>query len=182
MRTRSIQFQPGPIYHVYNRGNNRQKIFLSAENYDFFLRRLHHYFSKSKIELLAYCLMPNHFHLVIRLREETDFPNVMRSFSTSYVKAFHKRYGTSGHMYQGNYQAKEFTEEAALATVIPYVHLNPWKTGLAEHPEEWPHSDCRIWCFEENPGDDPSLGFRDATFGSPAEYFAHLEEIMNMQK
>ena len=182
MQTRSIQFQPGTIYHVYNRGNNRQKIFLSEENYRFFLRRLHHYFSRSKIELLAYCLMPNHFHLVIRILQETDFPNVMRSFSTSYVKAFHKRYGTSGHLYQGNYQAKEFTEEGALAAVIPYVHLNPWTAGLVGRPEDWPHSDCRRWCFETNPGDSPSLGFRDTAFAKPAEYLDYLQERMNMER
>src|SRR5260221_7821759 len=112
MARRNIQFLPKNYYHVYNRGNNQMKIYLEEENYRFFLERLHHYLDPAAIDLDAYCLMPNHFHLLLYLQREVNFSNVMRSFSVSYIKSFNAWHNKVGHVFQGDFQARHVDTES----------------------------------------------------------------------
>ncbi|MBI1805454.1 MAG: transposase [Ignavibacteria bacterium] len=145
MAYRQIQFLPANYYHIYNRGNNRQDIFLEHENYRFFLRRLHHYFHQAGIDVIAYCLMPNHFHLLVYFQREVSFSNVMRSFSVSYTKSFNKWSKRVGHLFQSDYRAREINVEKYLFHICRYIHLNPVQGGLVSIPEDWAYSDYREW-------------------------------------
>ena len=108
--------ETGKIYHVYNRGNNRKNIFFETENYFFFLRQFDKYLS-AKAEVLGYCLMPNHFHLLLRINttkgeEVSDvFSKTViksfRDFLISYVKAINKRYKRTGALFQPRCKKKE---------------------------------------------------------------------------
>lgn len=178
MQTRSIQIYPDRFYHIYNRGNNKQRIFRTDENYRFFLAKLWKYFSTDGIDLFAHCLMPNHFHLGVHTGKNDHFSDVMKSFSISYVKSFHKYHGTSGHLYEDDYQAKVVLGDDAIARVVSYIHLNPWKARLVRQPEDWKYSDCRSWCHDEDLGAIPSLALRDRIFGGAEQYRAYLEESM----
>ncbi len=150
MPRRHIQFLAENYYHIFNRWNNQQKIFLEPENYRFFLERLHRYYAPVNIDLIAYRLMPNHFHLLIYLQREVDFSNIMRSFSVSYIKSFNRWHQRVGHLFQGDFQARLINADNYLSHVCRYIHLNPVKAKLVKFPEDWKYSDYRAWIENKN--------------------------------
>jgi len=138
MARREVTFLQENYYHIYNRVNNYQKIFLEAENYLFFLKRLHYYFDPNRIDVIAYCLMPNHYHVLIHLNTDIDVSNIMRSFTDSYVKSFNNWHRRVGHLFQGDFQAKQIDQDGYLPYLCAYIHLNPVKAKLVKSPDEWP--------------------------------------------
>ncbi len=141
------QLTPGGIYHVYNRGVEKRKIFLEAEDYTTFLNRLEQILSDpasltlkqtrgrkggdrlrsyyGDIEILAYCLMPNHYHLLVRQKEPEDLPKFMSTLSTSYSMYFNRKYNRVGSLFQGRYKASLIESDAYYAHISRYIHLNP---------------------------------------------------------
>jgi putative transposase len=164
------RFYPGNIYHLYNRGNDRQRIFLEPENYRFFLNRLTHFFRIADTDLLAYCLLPNHYHLLVRLQNDTDFSNVLRRFITSYVKSFNKWHDRVGHVFQGSTRSKLVDDDRFLAHLCRYIHLNPVAAGLTKLPEEWKWSDYRQWVDENEESARPNVALRTTLFSTAEEY------------
>ncbi len=173
----TVKVEEENYYHIYNRGNNRQKIFLEEENYLFFLNKLHSFFDPPGAEILAYCLMPNHFHLLVYPQKQIDFGNLMRSFSNSYVRSFNNRYRRSGHLYEDDYQPKLVDSEEYLTHLCRYIHLNPVKASLVNLPEDWLFSDYKQWISSS---DNVTLrqALRDKLFGSAASY---KEFVMNFE-
>ena len=165
-----MKYLPGEYYHLYNRGNDKQLIFLEPENYKFFLRRLRKYLTKANSELIAFCLMPNHYHLVIHLGDCPDFSNILRGFTTSYVKSFNSLYHRVGYLFQGNTQMRLVRSDEDLINLCRYVHLNPVTAGLVASPESWDYSDYREWISENLAADSPIRKVRDAHFSSGRDY------------
>ena len=141
MPRRHIKFRKDEYYHLYNRGHNRQRIFFERENYSFFLHRLRKYLLPI-LDVVAYCLMPTHYHLLVLLKQ-ADLSHQMQLFSISYTKAMNKRYERVGALFQGAFQAKYVGENDYLVHLSRYLHLNPVTTGLVEHPREWEFSSYR---------------------------------------
>ncbi|MEH2191607.1 MAG: transposase [Nostoc sp.] len=139
MPQRPVSLQVGNFYHVYNRGNNRQAIFFERENYIYFLRLVREHLISNAVDIVAYCLMPNHYHFLVYLRDET-LSNAMKSLSLSYTKAINKRFNRSGVLFQGRFQSIEILETDYLVNLSRYIHLNPVKVGLVEQPGEWEFS------------------------------------------
>ncbi|WP_293218612.1 MULTISPECIES: transposase [unclassified Microcoleus] len=104
MPRRQVILQAGNYYHVYNRGNNRQLIFFERENYIYFLRQLRNHLITHGVDILAYCLIPNHYHLLVHLNTNR-FSNLMQAFTLSYTKAINKRYQRVGSLFQGRFEA-----------------------------------------------------------------------------
>lgn len=132
-------------YHVYNRGANKQDIFLEPEDRFYFLSLLKRHLSTdpdtdshkrlftkfdNEIELIAFCLMPNHFHLLCYLKEPEGLIHLMRSIMTSYTMYFNKKYHRSGGLYEGVFLASRITNDGYLWHVSRYIHLNPLDIGL----------------------------------------------------
>ena len=112
-------------YHIYNRGINGAIIFYNDENKNFFLRQLNKYLS-NKISIFAYCLMDNHYHLIIRLNEEGE--NVTQAFSNmfnSYAKSINKQNDRTGSLFEKHFKRIKLDDEEYLRQLIVYVHLNP---------------------------------------------------------
>ncbi|MEM8614180.1 MAG: transposase [Cyanobacteria bacterium P01_H01_bin.105] len=139
MPRRKTEFLPGQYYHLYNRGNNREKIFFERENYLFFLRRFRHYLVGNTLDVTAYCLMPNHYHFLVYLHQ-SDFSQKMQAFTLSYTKAMNKRYRRCGSIFQGRFQTILVDSDAYVLNLSRYIHLNPVKAGLVKRPEEWEFS------------------------------------------
>lgn len=122
MPRRSITFIEGGIYHVYNRGNNRQLIFFERENYLHFLRLVRQHLLHRNIEVLAYCLMPNHYHLLVRL-QEANLSEGLNRLSLSYAKAMNKRFERVGSLFQGRFQAIMVNEQAYLTQLVQNIAI-----------------------------------------------------------
>ena len=113
------------FYHIYNRGINGTAIFFNEENKHFFLRQLNKYL-KDKISIFAYCLMSNHFHLVIRLNQnEEEVTQAFSNFFNSYVKSVNKENNRTGSLFEKHFKRIKLTDEDYLKQLIVYVHLNP---------------------------------------------------------
>ncbi len=138
MPRRYLKLTVGEYYHFYNRGNNREHIFSERENYLFFLRQLRKYLLPSA-EVTAYCLMPNHYHLILLLKE-SNISHQMQLFSISYTKAFNKRYSRTGSLFEGAFKSKHIDKDSYLLHLSRYIHLNPVRAGLVRKPEDWEYS------------------------------------------
>lgn len=136
-------------FHVYNRGNNYEDIFFEENNYYFFLSRLNKYFL-DQIDLVAFCLMPNHYHLLVKINETGFLEKGMQKFSLSYVKAINKKYGKIGHLFQSRYKSKLIPGNDYLLHLSRYIHLNPVRANLVKKPENWRHSSYRHYIGLEN--------------------------------
>jgi putative transposase len=134
-----MPLQVGNFYHIYNRGNNRQLIFFERENYIYFLQLVRRYLIANSVDIVAYCLMPNHYHFLVYLRDET-LSNAMKLLSLAYTKAINKRFNRSGVLFQGRFQSIHVTETDYLIHLSRYIHLNPVKAQLVQQPEEWEFS------------------------------------------
>ena len=138
---RKTQFVPDHLYHIYNRGVNREPIFYSRANKLFFLKRLRKYFITDKTaSIIAYCLMDNHFHLLIQTHIEQFGQKVMQPFSVSYTKAVNKEQERVGPLFQGPFKAQLVDNDAYVIWLSRYIHLNPVTAQLVDHPAKWEFS------------------------------------------
>ncbi len=203
MPRREIPFVPGSYYHLYNRGNNRQAIFFQQENYLFFLRGIKKYICPAA-KMVAYCLMPTHYHMLVRVestQQTSEFSTPSTSFrgcfaknsevldsgglvswammrlSVSYTKAINKRFGRVGPLFQGQFQAKYLQNYAHLLNLCVYIHANPVKDGLAADPADWMYSNYLEWLGQRD-GTLVDREFVSEHFGSPAEYQALVMDII----
>ena len=130
-------------YHIYNRGINGCLIFLNDENKNFFLKQLSKYLV-DKISIFGYCLMDNHFHLVIRLNEEEEIvTQAFSNFFNSYAKSINTVYNRTGSLFQEHLQRNRVENEEYLKQLIVYVHLNPVKHKFDKSFETYLHSSYR---------------------------------------
>jgi len=130
------------FYHLYNRGVENRNIFQDKQDYKVFLHYLKRYLTEppdfpdevrprwrsdlyEKLNLIAYCLMPNHFHLMIKQFSKEAITEFMRAFSNSYVRYFNEKYERVGPLFQGSYKAVLVETEPYLVHLTRYIHLNP---------------------------------------------------------
>lgn len=139
MARRPRLFAPGLLYHVIARGNQRRSTFLDDQDYQAYLLRLSKYQTRYNIVLHAYCLMPNHVHLLLQTCD-TPLAKFMQSLQQSYTQRFNRAHGTVGHLFQGRYQAIICDTDQYLATLVRYIHLNPVRAGLVDSPETYEYS------------------------------------------
>lgn len=148
---------PGTIHHVVNRGNRRQPIFRDARDYREFRSLLCEAGRRCAVSLLAYALLPNHWHLVLRVGELGALSSYMHWLGTVHVRRHHVRYGGvgTGHLYQGRFKSFLIQQDVHLLAVLRYVEANALRAGLVPIAEEWPWSSLRAWLDAEP---EPRLG------------------------
>ena len=136
------------FYHVYNRGNNKELIFFTDRNNKHFLKLFDKYLDYYAV-LYSYCLMPNHFHLFIRIKDLSEFEDdelkqrISHQFKLmfmSYSKGINKERGRTGSLFQKNFKRKLVDNEDYFTSLIAYIHLNPIKAGLVSKCDEWKYS------------------------------------------
>jgi len=127
----------GYCYHVLNRGNGRRTIFRKDGDYAAFMTLLREAGQRTPVRLLAWCLMPNHFHLALWPRGDGDLSAYMMWLLTAHVRRYHQHYHSSGHVYQGRFRSFPIQEDDHLLTVLRYIERNPVRTGPVERTEQW---------------------------------------------
>ncbi|MFM7088945.1 MAG: transposase [Candidatus Paceibacterota bacterium] len=155
-------FCRGEIYHIYNRGNNKEKIFFKDSDYKAFLFRLSlvlgfsaeelkkeklisvpnsririSAFEKSDFKIHSFCLMPNHFHLLIEQTGDVPISKLVSKVCTSYAMYVNKKYGRVGHLFQDQFKAVHVDNNEQLMWIFHYIHQNPVKDNLIKTPEEY---------------------------------------------
>jgi len=141
-----MEFLPNEFYHVYNRGNNKQIVFIEEDNYLFFANKIQQEL-KGYAEVIAYCLMPNHYHLLIYTNDTVDKKNnsslnrKLGTLQSSYTRAFNVRFNRTGSLFQPKLKFKILNKnELQLRTCFHYIHQNPLKAKLVNKMEEWEFS------------------------------------------
>lgn len=155
MPIRKTAFYDEGFYHVYNRGVEKREIFLDDKDYQSFLGILRAYLEPEikrdktilqgralerirkhslaeEVSLVAYCLMPNHFHLMFQQRTSTAITNLMRRVLTAYSMYFNRRYERVGSLFQGRFKAKEITNDDYLLHLTRYIHRNPLEAKIVK--------------------------------------------------
>ncbi|HKB44784.1 MAG TPA: transposase [Chitinophagaceae bacterium] len=158
-----MEFLDNQLYHIYNRGNNQQQIFFKPDNYIYFLHKVRK-FMMPYCDILAYCLMPNHFHFLISSDSRTiavktiggQNRNVLsegiRNLLQTYTKAINKQNKTTGSLFQQNTKSKCLNAGSKLHDLLcfHYIHQNPIKARLVSKMEDWEYSSFKDYCGLRN--------------------------------
>jgi putative transposase len=159
----------GQYYHVYNRGVNKQPIFATEENYHFLLRRIKQYLPSYSIRIVAYVLMPNHYHFLIGVDQDDALSPFFQRLFNSYSQAFNLQQKRSGTLFESRAKSVLVDDSSYVYALTRYIHLNPVVAGLAKSPENWSFSNYLDWVGVRNSDlFDPQ--FRDMFFSSPDDY------------
>lgn len=136
-RQKRKPFIPGKIYHVYNRGNRRLPVFIHMSDRAFFVRKTRYLCHPRvcNIELISYCLMDNHYHLVLRQGHTVPISKLMQRLLTSYALYFNAKHATVGHIFQGRYKGKPVVSGFGLVRLLDYVRDNPVEAQYTENPD-----------------------------------------------
>lgn len=181
---------PDSYQHIYARGHSRHKIFADEQDYLTFLGLLQRYLSAeevhdaygvpypnfyNKLELLAYCLMPNHIHLLIYQRQPGAMAQFMQSLLTSYSRYFNKKYRRSGSLFESRYKASMISDDSYLEHISRYIHLNPrnWQDYEYSSLSYYLHQDTVSWIRPKRIID---------SFSTPADYLAFMENYAEQKK
>jgi REP-associated tyrosine transposase len=158
-----MEFLENELYHIYNRGNNKQVIFFNPENYIYFLQKVRK-FMLPHCDILAFCLMPNHFHFLISAdnrtiatksiagKEKNILSEGIRSLLSSYTQAINKQNNSTGSLFQQNTKAKNLYDGSKSHDLLcfHYIHQNPMKAKLVEKMEAWEYSSFKDYCGLRN--------------------------------
>ena len=131
-----MQYQPllpDRCFHIYNRGNNGENIFLEEKNYPYFLDLMRKHLLPVG-DILAYCMLKNHFHLLVRTKAEPLEKNISKAFSNffnAYAKAINKAYNRTGSLFQDRFKRILIEDEEYIINLVTYIHLNPERHGIA---------------------------------------------------
>ena len=147
MARRPRVFAAGLLYHVIVRGNQRRKTFRHDDDYRAYLDRLEKYRTRCQVRIYAYCLMPNHVHLLVETGS-TPLAKFMQGLQQSYTQYFNRRYRKIGHLFQGRYKAIICDRDKYLLALIRYIHLNAVRAKLASRPERYRYSGHK--CYLNN--------------------------------
>ena len=134
-------------YHIYNRGNNGETLFREQRNYPYFLR-LYARYIEPVAETFAYCLLNNHFHFLVRIKDWQSFKDCQsyppsRAFAnlfSTYTKAFNKAYQRTGSLFEKPFKRKIVDDDRYFTCLVAYIHRNPVKHGFVDDYRDWPYS------------------------------------------
>ena len=144
----------GICYHVLNRGNGRMRVYHTDRDYQAFIKMMKQACNRLPMRIPAFCLMPNHFHLVLWPYEDGDLSNWMQWLLTTHVRRYHRMYGTSGHVWQGRFKAFPIQQDEHLFVVMRYVERNVLSAQLVTSAEDWHWSSMQA-TTNTKPGDGP---------------------------
>jgi putative transposase len=177
MPKRAIEYAAGYYYHIFNRGVERHSIFRKEENYIFLLRRLKQVLAECNVTMIAYALLPNHYHWLIRQDGIEAAGRVPMRVFGSYTQAFNKSFARTGTLFEGPYKMIRVESDDYLRHLCRYIHANPVRHGIAFSPDLWPYSNYLEW-IGSRAGTlfDPT--FIQTHFGTPNQYAQSMKTYL----
>jgi REP element-mobilizing transposase RayT len=181
MARRTVYFHANGYYHLYNRGAHRLDIFREEADYLFLLRQVREQLQRCDISPIAYSLMSNHYHFLLRQNGEVKINQFVQAVFNVYSKAFNTKYEHTGTIFEGPYKAIAVETNAYLLHLCRYIHRNPLDAGLVTRPEQWPYSN-----YPEFIGLRQGLlvdhEFVKVNFGTPVEYQTFVMDYVPPEK
>jgi putative transposase len=161
----------GFVYHILNRGNGKQEVFHIDQDYKVFTHLMGEAKTRYSVKIFAYCLLPNHFHMVLMPLRAEELSKWMQWLMTSHVRRYHRHYGTSGHVWQGRFKSFLIQEDSHLLAVLRYVEANPVRAGLVGSAKEW------LWSsHKERTGEKSRLLMDEIPVGLPKGWDRYVDE------
>ena len=170
-----MHYLEGHYYHIFNRGCNREPIFFMEDNYRYLLHRMKATISVYGVGIIAYCLMPNHYHLLVRQDTDRPLSDWLKAVFIGYTQAVNKQQNRRGTLFEGRARNKVIEKDEYLAHLICYIHLNPVVAGLAKKPEHWQYSNF-LECVGQRDGTLYDRQFMNDHFGSTEAYRKFFQE------
>ncbi|HEY7424981.1 MAG TPA: transposase [Gemmataceae bacterium] len=130
----------GLVYHALNRGNNRNPVFAAAADYRAFLSALVQTQHRYPFRLYGYCLMPNHFHLLLEPKSGQSISRILQSLTVAHTWRYHRRHGTVGHVWQGRFKSPVVQSDEHALIVLRYLEGNPLRAGMVADLRDYPWS------------------------------------------
>ncbi|HLC43658.1 MAG TPA: transposase [Patescibacteria group bacterium] len=132
-------------YHIMTRGNNRNVVFKSDEDFQYYLSLVAKYKIEHPFDLYHYCLMPNHTHFLIQTKKAADFSVFMKKLNLAYFHHFNQEYGWIGHFWQDRYKSQAVGKDAYFIQCGKYIELNPVRAKIVEKPEDYQYSSYKFY-------------------------------------
>ena len=153
-------FEPGKYYHIFNRGNNKENIFKQDENYLYFLQLVKKHLTET-CQIYVYCLLPNHFHLLLKIKDTKELPKnyqngdkkIHQPFSNlfnAYTKAINKKYHRTGSLFQEHLHRIKIDSEEYFRELVLYIHLNPENHGIDNDFNNYSYSSYKAYISEKH--------------------------------
>jgi putative transposase len=133
----------GYPHHIVQRGNNKEKVFLDRKDYEKYLSFLEKYSEEKEAFILAYCLMPNHVHLLVKPSEDDGLAKLMQGATLCYTQYFNRKEGRTGRLWECRYHSTVVDGDSYLWTVSKYIEKNPVRAGIVKKPEDYPYSSAK---------------------------------------
>jgi len=181
---RTLLLEPGKYYHIYNRGNNGDNIFIEERKYAYFMNLYAKHIAPIA-ETFAYCLLRNHFHVCVRIKVDVGNPRDPRgpkrpgqhfsNFFNAYSKAINRAYGRTGSLFENRFRRKEITTDRYFQRLIHYIHWNPQKHGFVSDFRDYAYSSYHLFLVNE-----PTLVRRAQVlewFGGPEGFVRKHREL-----
>ncbi|MGL4875518.1 MAG: transposase [Clostridium sp.] len=152
MSYKAREYYSGGIYHITNRGNRRSDIFKDCEDFEYFMYLICdgiEHFGAENLKLIAYCLMDNHIHLLIKIKDMAP-GEFMGRITGLYTRYFNKKNNYVGHLFGGRYHLEEVKNETGLLEVSRYIHLNPVRAVMVKFPQDYKWSSYSVFIGEED--------------------------------
>lgn len=193
------RLNPSTYYHIFNHANGDEDLFREPENYRYFLQQYHRHIGQVA-DTYSYCLMPNHFHLLVRIKPKEEiikhlpgFKNLegvaasnllskqFSNFFNGYTKAFNKKYERRGSLFLKNFKKKMIADKAYLLSAILYIHLNPVKHSFTKNPEDWKWSTYPTFHSERSSLSNVLFGNKENYFRMHAEMVKALDNLNKLE-
>lgn len=176
---------PGYYYHIFNRAVDGCRLFREERNYEFFQSKIKKYLLITS-DVLAYCLMPNHYHILVKILAE-GFSGSMQKLALSYVVSFNKTYQRKGHLFQGQFRRIHVKDLNYLLFLSQYIHLNPLNANLVSEIADWKYSSSREYIGSEsidfiNPTIILDLTSEDISSTLAEQQLAYHQSLISWQK
>ncbi len=144
------EFVAGGIYHVFNRGNNRRTLFEERLDFECFLGLLKSGQERGKVFIFHYCLMTNHYHLLIRSEETGSLPRFMHWVQLGYARYYKNKHKSTGHVFEERYRSPRIPEESYYLQCGRYIERNPLKAKIVKNAEDYPYSSAGYYIAGRN--------------------------------
>jgi putative transposase len=145
MRCSEKQFKPGSTFHIYNHVIEDYDLFYEDEDYNYLLNLFEDNLKKIPASIYAYCLMPNHYHFLIRQDSDVKIFKLFNNSFISYAKHFNHKYSRKDPIFRSPLQHIKVDNDLYILQLSKYIHLNPVRKELVDNPEDWEYSDYKRW-------------------------------------